>query len=277
MDHVGELVEPLARLRARINRERALVTAFSGGVDSALLAVVAHRELGSAALAVTAVSPSLPESERQAAKDFARAHGLAHVEVRTDEAERPEYAANGGDRCYHCKSALFDALAPLAAALGGRIALGTTTDDLGEHRPGLRAAAERAAIAPLVDAGLDKAAVRAASAQLGLATADKPASACLASRIAYGDPVTPEVLRRVELAEKSLHELGFPVVRVRAHTNGALARLELPAADIPRAAALGAEIDRAVRSAGFLFCALDLAGYRSGRLNLLLADGQGRG
>lgn len=261
---------PLDRIEARLGQERAVVVAFSGGADSALLAVVAHRVLGDRAVAVTAVSPSFPAAERRAAAAFARRHGVAHVEVRTDEAERPEYIANGADRCAHCKSALLDALAPLAALSGGVVALGTNLDDLGDHRPGQAAAAARGAIAPYVDAGLTKADVRAISAQLGLETADKPAAACLASRVAYGDPVTPEVLARIEVAEDALHALGHPVCRVRVHGGGTVARIELPADAMERALAQRTEITAAVRTAGFAFCALDLEGFASGRMNVLL-------
>jgi ATP-utilizing enzymes of the PP-loop superfamily len=199
-----------AALCARLAREERLLVAFSGGADSALLAVVAHRVLGAAAVAVTAVSPSLPATERRAASALARRHGVAHVEVCTDELTRPEYIANRSDRCFHCKSALLDALAPLAALSGAVVALGTNLDDLGDHRPGQRAAVERGAIAPLLDAGLTKADVRAVSSMIGLGTADKPAAACLSSRVAYGDPVTVDVLARIESAEETLHGLGFP-------------------------------------------------------------------
>ncbi|WP_255621692.1 ATP-dependent sacrificial sulfur transferase LarE [Pseudonocardia sp. DSM 110487] len=260
----------LAALRERVRAEPRLLVAYSGGVDSALVAAVAAQELGDRAVAVTAVSASLPRSERAAARAFATAHGIAHVEVATDELDRPEYVANGGDRCYHCKSALFDALAPLAALSGARIALGTNTDDLGDHRPGQAAAVARGAIAPLLDAGFGKADVRRVSAALGLGTAEKPAAACLSSRVAYGDPVTPEVLHRIELAEEAVRELGFGVCRVRAHGGGSVARVEVPADDVPRAAELRSELDRAVRGAGFEFCALDMQGFASGRMNVLL-------
>jgi uncharacterized protein len=249
----------LAALRDRVRAEPRLLVAYSGGVDSALVAAVAAQELGERAVAVTAVSASLPRSERAAARAFATAHGIAHVEIATDELDRPEYVANGGDRCYHCKSALFDALAPLAALSGARIALGTNTDDLGDHRPGQAAAVARGAIAPLLDAGFGKSDVRRVSRALGLATAEKPAAACLASRVAYGDPVTPAV-----------RGLGFPVCRVRAHGGGAVARVEVPADDVSRAAELHSELDRAVRGAGFEFCALDMQGFASGRMNVLL-------
>jgi uncharacterized protein len=196
----------LGRLRHRLDQEDRLVTAFSGGADSALLAAVAHDVLGPRALAVTAISASLPAAERAAARDFARSRGLAHVEVATDELDRPEYRRNGADRCFHCKSALFDALLPVAAAMGARVALGTNLDDLSDHRPGQQAARDRGAVFPLVDAGLSKAAVRAVSRELGLVTAEKPAAACLSSRIAYGDPVSPELLGRIEQAEAALHQ-----------------------------------------------------------------------
>lgn len=260
----------LTALRARVRDAGRLLVAFSGGADSALVAAVAAAELGPAAVAVTAVSASLPDAERRAARGFARAHGIRHVEVCTDELERPGYVANGGDRCFHCKSALLDALVPLAELAGARIALGTNLDDLGDHRPGQRAAALRGAVAPLVEAGLGKAAVRACSAELGLETADKPAAACLSSRVAYGDPVTAEVLARVEVAEAAVHALGFPVCRVRVHGSGAVARLELPAERLDEAAARRGELDAAVRGAGFAFCALDLRGFASGRMNVLL-------
>jgi uncharacterized protein len=272
MEEARKTHRALERLRERLAREKRLIVALSGGVDSCLLAAVAGEVLGERAVAVTAVSASLPATERAFARSFARARGLRHIEVYTDEQERPEYRANGGDRCYHCKSALFDALAPLAELSGAAVALGTNVDDLGDHRPGLRAAAERGSVAPLVDAGLGKAEVRAVARllELDLAVAEKPASACLASRVAYGDPVTPEVLARIGRAEASVKALGFADCRVRAHAEGTVARLELPAGDIDRAVTVRAELDAAVREAGFVFCALDLAGFSSGRMNVLL-------
>jgi uncharacterized protein len=260
----------LAGLEARLGEQERLVVAYSGGTDSAFLAAVAARVLGTGALAVTAVSPSLPGSERAAARAFARAHGIRHLEVCTDEEDRPDYVANGADRCYHCKSALFDVLLPLAEMLGAPVALGTNLDDLGDHRPGQQAAAERGVVAPLVDAGFSKRAVREASRRLGLETADKPAAACLASRVAYGDPVTPELLRRVEVAEEAVRAAGFPVCRVRSHGDGTVARLEVPQADVERAASCRLLLDAAVRAAGFRFAALDLQGFSSGRMNVLL-------
>ena len=260
----------LTALRGRIRAQRRMLVAFSGGVDSALVAAVAGEVLGSSAVAVTAVSASLAAAERAAARRFARDNGIEHVEVCTDELDRPEYRANSGDRCYHCKSALMDALTPLARLSGAAIALGTNVDDLGDHRPGQRAASERGAVAPLVDVGMGKREVRSVSALLGLRTSDKPASACLSSRVAYGDPVTPDVLRRVEEGESALHAMGFPVCRVRVHAGGSVARVEVPDEDISRAIAARREIDAAVRAAGFRFCALDMQGFRSGRMNVLL-------
>ena len=266
----GHLAGREAALRGRVRNAGRLLVAYSGGADSALLAAVAAQELGERAVAATAVSASLPRSERAAARAFATEHGIAHVEVCTDELDRPEYAVNDGQRCYHCKSALLDALGPLAALSGARIALGTNVDDLGDHRPGQRAAAGRGAVAPLLEAGLTKADVRALSAALGLRTAAKPAAACLASRVAYGEPVTAELLGRVERAEEAVRALGFPVCRVRSHGGGAVARVEVPAGDVLRAAGLAAELDAGVRGAGFEFCALDLQGFASGRMNVLL-------
>lgn len=266
----------LVRLRDRLEHEERLLIGFSGGADSALLAAAASSVLGDRAVAVTAVSPSLPEHERRAALSFARQHGIRHLQVYTDELDRPEYVRNSGDRCFHCKSALFDALAPIAALTGSRIALGTNLDDLGDYRPGQRAARERGAVFPLVDAGLGKDAVRAVSKLLSLETADKPAAACLSSRIAYGDPVTAEVLGRIERAEAALHRRGFTECRVRAHANGSVARLEIPAERLPDVHLVREGLVEEVRAAGFTFVALDLAGFRSGSMNVLLSRPQRR-
>ncbi|HEX2295484.1 MAG TPA: ATP-dependent sacrificial sulfur transferase LarE [Actinomycetota bacterium] len=246
----------------------AVVVAYSGGVDSAFLTAVAHDVLPGAALAVTAVSPSLARRERAGAEALARRYGWRHRTVETREVERPEYARNAGDRCYWCKDELFDVLAPIAARRGAALAVGTNTDDLGDHRPGLRAAREHGVRSPLVDAGMSKADVRALAAERGLPVADKPASPCLASRVAYGVEVSPERLRRIDEAEEAVRDLGFDVLRVRDH--GDLARVEVPVEDLPRAAALRDEMHSRLVALGFRFVTLDLAGFRSGSLNAAL-------
>lgn len=247
----------------------AVVVAFSGGVDSAYLAAVAHEVLGPAALAVTAVSPSLARRERAGAERLARSYGWNHRVVETRETERPEYVRNAPDRCYWCKQELFEVLGPIAASLGAEVAVGTNTDDLGDHRPGLRAAREQNVTAPLVHAGMAKSDVRALAARMGLPVAEKPASPCLASRFAYGVEVTPEGLRRIDAAEEIVRGFGFEVLRVRDH--GDLARIEVPAEDLDRAAALRDELHRGLAALGFTFVTLDLGGFKSGSLNAVLA------
>jgi uncharacterized protein len=256
----------LALLRKRLDELDRVVVAFSGGADSAFLAWVANDSLGpERALAVTAVSPSLATAERADCESLAGEWGLRWMAVDTDELARPEYVANAGDRCYHCKAELLDVVAPLAAAEGATVVLGTNVDDLGDHRPGQQAAAERGAAFPLVDAGFTKADVRAASRQLGLRTWDKPAAACLASRLPYGTPVTFAVLDRVDRAEAALRGLGFQQLRVRHY--GDVARLELEVDDLPEAVARRDEVVAAVRGAGYRYVTLDLEGFRSGNLN----------
>jgi uncharacterized protein len=262
----------LERLTQRLAQEDRLLTAFSGGADSALLAACAHMVLADRALAVTAVSASLPARERAGARDFAHGRGMPHIEVCTDELRRPEYVRNDSGRCFHCKSALMDAITPVATAMGARIALGTNLDDLGDYRPGQRSARERGAVFPLVDAGLAKADVRALSRQLGLSTAAKPAAACLSSRIAYGDDVTTELLCRIEQAEDALHDAGFAECRVRAHAAGTVARIEVPPDDFAQLIASRDQLIAVVRAAGFTFVTVDLAGLRSGSMNILLPD-----
>jgi pyridinium-3,5-biscarboxylic acid mononucleotide sulfurtransferase len=249
----------------RLTGLESVVVAFSGGVDSSYLAEMAHRSLGGRALAITAVSPSLPASEARAARELARSRGWNHIEMRTHEMERPEYVANDGDRCYWCKTELLEVLGPVALERGAAVALGTNTDDLGDFRPGLRAARENGSIAPLVDAGMSKAEIRGLSARIGLPTADKPAGPCLASRIAYGVRVTPERLRRVDHAETFLRSLGFKELRVRDH--GDLARIEVPASEIDNLASHRAEIVTHLSDLGFRYVTVDLEGFRSGSLN----------
>jgi uncharacterized protein len=252
----------LAALRERLGRYDRLVVAFSGGADSAFLAYAANDVLGPERLtAVTAVSPSLAPEERADCEALAREWGLNWHAVDTDELADPSYSANDGERCYHCKTSLMDALAPY----DGAVALGVNLDDLGDHRPGQRAASERGAVFPLVDAGFTKADVRATSRELGLRTWDKPAAACLASRVPYGTSVTLGVLTSVARAESALKQLGFRQLRVRHY--GDLARIELDAADLAVATERRDDVVAAVKQAGYRYVTLDLEGFRSGNLN----------
>jgi pyridinium-3,5-biscarboxylic acid mononucleotide sulfurtransferase len=258
-------------LRDRLRRLERVVVAFSGGADSAFLAWVAHDTLGPArVLAATAVSPSLATSERDDCAALAAEWGLRWIEVETDEMLQAAYARNDGDRCYWCKDALLRALGPVAAAAsadgpGATVVLGVNVDDLGDHRPGQRAAAEQGAAFPLVDAGFTKADVRSWSQRLGLRTWDKPAAACLASRLPYGTPVTLGRLRGVERAEAGLHALGFDDVRVRHY--GDTARLEVPLDRLADVVAGREAVVAAVQAAGYRYVTLDLEGLRSGNLN----------
>jgi uncharacterized protein len=268
------MVVPEAKERAlldRLRREQSVIVAYSGGADSAYLAWAAHRALGPRALAVTADSPSYPRSHREMAAHVAKLVGFEHRVVRTREGENPDYARNAPDRCYFCKSELFDVLERMRAQLGANaVAYGINADDTGDFRPGHRAAEEHRVLSPLLDAGLGKAEVRMLSRAAGLPTADLPASACLSSRIPYGMEVTPEKLRQIDGAEDALRALGFGQVRVRHH--GALARVELAPDELPRALdpAAARAISRAVHEHGFRWVALDLDGYRTGSLNEIL-------
>jgi pyridinium-3,5-biscarboxylic acid mononucleotide sulfurtransferase len=262
----------LASLRDRLRSLDQVVVAFSGGADSGLLAFVAHETLGpSRARAVTAVSPSLPESERRQCVALADEWGLNWESVVTDEMERAAYRRNDADRCFHCKDALMDAVTPLAQRVGATVVLGVNLDDLGDHRPGQAAAAGRGAAFPLVDAGFTKSDVRATSRQLGLRTWDKPAAACLASRIPYGVPVELSTLATVEQAEAGLARLGFDALRVRHYED--LARIEVPVGHLDRVLQLRADVVAAVRAAGYRYVTLDLEGLRSGNLNQGLPRG----
>jgi pyridinium-3,5-biscarboxylic acid mononucleotide sulfurtransferase len=249
----------------------SLLVAYSGGTDSAYLAYAAHEALGERMLAVIADSPSLPRKELADAMAFAERHGIPVHVLQTNELERPEYARNDAQRCFHCKNELFTEMEETRARLGfERLAYGMNLDDRGEFRPGQRAAEMHGALAPLVDAGLSKQEIRTLAREAGLSLADKPASACLSSRIEYGREVTAENLAQVEKAEEALHALGFAQVRVRHHGN--LARVEIAREDLPRALTLDAldRLTEAVRAAGFLYVTLDTQGYRSGSMNDVL-------
>ncbi len=258
-----------AALRSELRRLGRVVVAFSGGADSAFLAWVANDTLGSeATLCVTAVSPSLAAEELRDCADLAKEWGLRWRTIETSELVNPEYVANGALRCYHCKHELMEVLGPLAADERATVVLGVNTDDLGEHRPGQTAAAEAGARFPLVSAGFSKDAVRSESRRLGLRTWDKPAAACLASRVPYGTPVTIGVLEAVARAESALRRLGFRELRVRHY--GDLARIELAQGELERAAQMREAVAEAVHASGYRYVTLDLDGLRSGNLNAAL-------
>jgi uncharacterized protein len=248
-----------------------LIVAFSGGVDSSYLAWAAHHALGDQALAVTAVSPSYPRAHREMVELVVSQFGIAHRFVETREMERPDYRANGPDRCYHCKTELFVRLGEVAQAEGiGSIAYGVNTDDTSDFRPGHRAASEHDVLTPFLDSDLSKSEIRALSRGVDLPTADLPASACLSSRLPYGLEVTPERLRQVEEGEERLRELGFRQVRVRHH--GEIARIEVDTRELEKALApaMAAAISAAIKPLGFRYVSLDLEGYRMGSLNEVL-------
>ncbi|MFI5126708.1 MAG: ATP-dependent sacrificial sulfur transferase LarE [Candidatus Acidiferrales bacterium] len=259
------------RMIAELRQIDSLLIAFSGGADSAYLAWVAHQALGERALAVTALSASFSEHDREEAQRFAAAAGIQHECIRTEEFANPLYVANQADRCYHCKDELFDKMEALASERGfAAIAYGINADDTHEFRPGHRAAAEHRVLAPLLSAGLRKNEIRALSREAGLATWDRPAAACLSSRVAYGTAVTPELLARIERGEDFIRGLGFRQFRLRAH--GELARVEIAPEELPRV--LDAETMRRMaaelKQLGFTYVTLDLEGYRTGSLNASL-------
>jgi uncharacterized protein len=249
----------------------SLLVAYSGGTDSAYLAYVAYQALGERMLAVIADSPSLPRKELADALAFAERHHIPVRVLQTHELQKPEYARNDAQRCFHCKSELFMQMEEARQRLGFKhLAYGMNLDDRGEFRPGQKAAELHGALAPLVDAGLSKQEIRMLAREAGLALADKPASACLSSRIEYGRTVTAENLAQVERAEEALHALGFMQVRVRHH--GDLARIEIAREDLVRALTLNMldAMTDALRGAGFLYVTLDTQGYRSGSMNDVL-------
>ena len=250
----------------------SVVVALSGGADSAYLAWAAHRAIGECALSVTALSPSYSAHDRAVVEEFVRQLGVRHEFIETHEMENPKYRANASDRCYFCKDELFTVLDVMAQERGfAVVAYGVNADDTLDFRPGHRAASEHRVLAPLLDAGLHKTEIRLLSQRAGLPTWDRPASACLASRLPYGTEVTPERLALVERAEAALRELGFRQFRVRLHDK--LARIEIAPDEMPRAMSpeMAASISSRLKTAGFTYVARDLEGYRQGSLNESLA------
>jgi pyridinium-3,5-biscarboxylic acid mononucleotide sulfurtransferase len=261
-----DLEEKYVKLRDIIRACESALVAYSGGVDSALVMAIAHQELGERALACIGVSPSYPAREMRDAVKLAEELGVPYRLVNTEEYLDPSYAANPDNRCYYCKSELHDQLKKIAATEGWRVVLdGNNTSDLGDYRPGMTAARERSVRSPLIEARIGKLEVRALAQTLGLPVWDKPAMACLSSRVPHGTPITPELLRQIEQAEDTLVDLGFRQFRVRHH--GEIARLELPVEEFPRALEQHAAIVAGISAAGYRFVTLDLAGFRSGSLN----------
>jgi pyridinium-3,5-biscarboxylic acid mononucleotide sulfurtransferase len=266
MGNSSELLQ--VELERRLAELGSAVVAFSGGVDSSLVAGLAARALGRRALAVTAVSPALAKGELDGARRVAAAIGIAHETVSTNELRHDGYRRNDRDRCYHCKTELYDVLCSLARERGYAAVLsGANGDDLGDWRPGLRAAADHRVIHPLLEAGVRKSQVRELARRLALPSAEKPASPCLASRIPYGTAVHPEALAQIDRAEQAVRKLGYKELRVRHF--GRLGKLELPVRDLERALEPKARraIREAIRSAGYARATIDPRPFRSGRLN----------
>jgi uncharacterized protein len=271
----NEIAEPLrgkyVDLMQRLGSADSALVAFSGGVDSALLAFLAHQALGDRALAITADSPSVPRRQLEEATRFAVTLGLPHEVITTDEVDDPQYQENAGNRCFFCKTELYGKMQQMAKDRGYTVVFdGTNADDGGDHRPGMTAAEEHHVRSPLLEVGMGKADIRGLSQLAELPTWDKPASACLASRVAYGIEVTSEVLARIEQGEEAVREMGFRQFRVRHHGN--LVRIEVSPGELPRALDphMAAHFVAVFKGLGYAFVSLDLEGYRSGSLNAAL-------
>jgi len=262
------LADKAGRLRAILADYQSVLIAFSGGVDSAYLAIAAAQALGDRALAVTADSPSYPDTHRRLALSIANDFGFAHEVIHTAELDRPEYRANPSNRCYYCKDELYGRLSSIGRERGFAVVVdGNNADDRGDYRPGRQAAREHGVRSPLDEADLTKDDIRELAREAGLQSWDEPASACLSSRIPYGHEVTNETLRQIEQAENVLRELGFRIFRVRHHD--AVARLEIARAEMPRALDpdVNAKLVAAIKALGYQYVSLDLQGYRLGSLN----------
>ncbi len=267
----GAIAELEVRLQNAITAVGPVVVALSGGVDSTLVAVAAAKFLpGSEVLCATADSASLASDELELCQGLGSTWGFEWTAVSTDELNDPRYLENSGDRCYWCKSALMDQLTPLAEARNATVVLGVNLDDLGDHRPGQHAAAERGAKFPLVEAGFSKPDIRALAQHWNIEVWDRPAMPCLSSRIPYGTPVAVPLLSRIDRSESALRAMGFPDVRVRHY--GDTARIEVPAVEMEKAVAGAEQIVSALQDAGYSYVTLDLAGLRSGNLNNALSS-----
>ena len=260
------IAEKYQALKSNLSQYDSVIVAFSGGIDSSLVAYVAGEVLGKQALAVTSASASLKRADLELAEKLAEDWGIAHKVIVTDELSKAEYRANPTNRCFHCKTSLYTYLDDMASEQEVQIVLnGTNLDDLGDHRPGLVAADNFEVRSPLVEANFHKADIRALAAELGLENADKPQAACLSSRFPYGTHITRELLGQVEAAEEVLADLGFTQFRVRHH--GEVARLEVPAVELQRAVDKQEELQQRIQATGYHYVALDLGGFRSGSLN----------